>query len=84
MTIYLDKTTIETNVSLQYLGILIANAIGNESLLTTRNEHRIAIVATKVVINSGGHSNSRKLTKANTFYNIEIGIDITKIRRIDP
>ena len=84
MIIYLDKITIETNISLQYLSKLIADNIGNESLLTTRNENRIAIVATKVVIGGGNKDNRRKIKDANTFYNIEIGIDITKIRRIDP
>lgn len=83
MTIYLNKTTIETNVSLQYLSKLIADNIDDVTLLSTRNENRIAIVATKVVIGGGNKDNRRKIKDANTFYNIEIGIDITKIRRIE-
>lgn len=82
MIIYLDKITIETNITIQYLGVLINNAIGNESLVTTRNENRISLFATRVIIGSREH-NSVEITKANTFYNIEIGIDITKIRRIE-
>lgn len=82
MIIYLDKITIETNITIQYLGVLINNAIGNESLITTRNENRISLFATKVIIGSRKY-NSVAITKANTFYNIEISIDITKIKRIE-
>lgn len=83
MIIYLDNITVETNITIQYFGVLINNAIGNESLLTTRNENRISLFATRVIIGSKTRSNSVEITKANTFYNIEISIDITKIKRID-
>ena len=81
MIIYLNKVTIETDTTLQYLGVLIANARGNESLTTTRNENKISLFATKVVLASN-HS-SVWIKNANTFYNIEIEIDITKILRIE-
>ena len=82
MIIYLDKITIETNITIQYLGVLINNAIGNESLVTTKNENRISLFASKVIIDSNKYHGVR-ITNANTFYNIEISIDITKIKRIE-
>ena len=72
MTIYLDKITIETNLSLQYFSKLIADNIGNESLLTTRNENRIAIVATKVVIGGGNKDNRRNVNECTSFIKYSI------------
>lgn len=82
MTIYLDKSTIETNISFQYLCKLVADNISNESLLTTRNENKISFIATKLTVVSKANYGKR-VAEANQFYNIGINIDYTKIRRID-
>ena len=82
MIIYLDKSTIETNISLQYLCKLVADNISNESLLTTRNENLISFIATKITIVSKANYGKR-VAEANQFHNIGVTIDHTKIRRID-